>query len=103
MVGCGPFTAKNSLEFTGSPFHDFAKIVVKKRPNIVMLMGPFTDSENELIKKCEINCSFDELFNHLLNNFVKFVANSCGKVIVIPSTKDIHHFFRISTAKISEC
>jgi len=100
MVCCGPFTAKNSLEFNGSPFFDFAQIVNQKKPNIVLLMGPFTDFENELIAKNEIKCTFDELFKHSLTSFVKMVGDHI-KIIVVPSTKDVHHFTAFPQQKYS--
>ena len=92
MVASGPFTPKNSLEFNESPLFDFAQIVIKNKPNCVILMGPFTDCDNELIKNNEINITFDQLFKHILSSFMNIINGFDIKLIVIPSTKDVHHF-----------
>jgi len=92
MVASGPFTFKNSLDFNNSPFYDFAKLVVQNEPNCVILMGPFTDIDNEQIRNNEINITFDELFKHLLSSFIKYIDGHYDKIIIIPSTRDVHHF-----------
>ena len=92
MVASGPFTIKNSLEFNNCPLHDFGKLVIKNEPNCIILMGPFTDCDNELIKNNDINITFDEIFKHLLFSFINYIDGHYQKIIIIPSTKDIHHF-----------
>merc|ERR1712048_1259253 len=93
MIACGPFTPKNCLNFESSPLCEFAKLVTAKRPNVVLLMGPFTDCDNEKIQKNEVDATFVELFERLLTAFIAFVgAQSFDKLIVVPSTKDVHHF-----------
>merc|ERR1719229_1037097 len=72
VIACGPFTGRESVEFEGSTMAELAKMVVLRRPNVVVLMGPFTDSENLLIKKGEIDVSWNELFQRLLSQFLEF-------------------------------
>eukprot|EP01084_Bolivina_argentea_P140762 247407_1 len=91
MVACGPFTPQNNVDFQGSPLQEFGTLVAKNRPNIVILMGPFTDSQNEKIKGNDIDCTFEELFESLLRSFMQCIG-STTKVIITPSTKDIHHW-----------
>lgn len=91
LIACGPFTGRESVEFAGSTMHGFAERVNERRPNVVVLMGPFTDSENERIKKGEIECSMEEQFENLLAAFLQQIDPST-KVVVVPSTKDVHHF-----------
>jgi len=92
VIACGPFTGRESVQFEGSTMHDLAKTVNVRRPNVVVLMGPFTDSENPLIKKGEIDVSWNELFEHLLSAFLEFVDVDGVQIVVLPSTKDVHHF-----------
>jgi len=91
LIACGPFTGRESVEFAGSTLHGFAETVNRRRPNVVVLMGPFTDSENERIKKGQIECSLEEQFENLLAAFLQQIDPST-KVAVVPSTKDLHHF-----------
>merc|ERR1740123_559975 len=93
MVACGPFTARNSVEFKHSPLCEFGKQVVAQKPNIVLLMGPFTDSDNEMIRKNDLQCTLHELFEHLLSAFISFVGSEhLDKIMLVPSTRDVHHF-----------
>jgi len=93
MIACGPFTSKQCVDFKSSPFYEFGKMVIAKKPNVVLLMGPFTDSDNEMIRENKLKCTFSELFEHLLTSFIQFVGSqNWNKLILIPSTKDIHHF-----------
>merc|ERR1719474_1791022 len=92
VIACGPFTGRESVEFTGSTMHSLAETVNARRPNVVVLMGPFTDCENERIKRGEIDCSLDELFENLLTAFLQSVQVDGVQIVVMPSTKDVHHF-----------
>ena len=92
VIACGPFTGRESVEFTGSTMHILAETVNARRPNVVVLMGPFTDCENERIKRGEIECSLDELFENLLTAFLQSVQVDGVQIVVMPSTKDVHHF-----------
>jgi len=93
MVAAGPFTSKTSVEFNGSPLHELAKVVAMKRPSVVVLIGPFTDADNDQVKGGQLHCTLYALFEHLLSGFMAFVAQNDfeGTVLVVPSTKDVHH------------
>lgn len=92
VIACGPFTARDSVEFEGSTMHSLAKSVNARRPAVVVLMGPFTDCDNEQIKRGEIESSFHDLFERLLSSFLRFVDVDGLQTVVLPSPKDVHHF-----------
>ncbi|ETO09597.1 DNA directed polymerase, partial [Reticulomyxa filosa] len=93
MIACGPFTHSNSLQFYHSPFHEFANTVIQRRPHVVILVGPFTDRCNELIKTNKVTSTFQEIFESLLLQFVTCLhsAGVIAEIVLIPSPQDIHH------------
>ena len=79
MVGCGPFTFKNSLNYQG--LIDFLQIVKKEQPHAVIFMGPFLDVNQTDIFSGElfydtadngkIFISHEELFQDLIKMISK--------------------------------
>jgi DNA polymerase alpha subunit B len=52
LVAAGPFCVVDNLEY--EPLDDFADVVVAKKPDIVLLIGPFVDTTNTKIQLGQI-------------------------------------------------
>jgi DNA polymerase alpha subunit B len=109
MVAAGPFTFKNSLQYQG--LLDFLAIARKESPHALLLLGPFVDMSNTEIATGDLHfenqgatcfVSHEELFRDLLNTVQKELQGVRTKVILVPSTKDVHHFEPIPQAPFYE-
>jgi DNA polymerase alpha subunit B len=47
MLASGPFTLSSNLEY--EPFNDLLNIVIEKRPDVVILTGPFVDMRHKAV------------------------------------------------------
>ncbi|AET41268.1 DNA-directed DNA polymerase alpha subunit POL12 Ecym_7448 [Eremothecium cymbalariae DBVPG len=96
VVTSGPYTPKNSFDFTN--FSEFVeRINTKIKPHVLIMFGPFLDISHPLIKTGGIpkfpNLKFqprtmDEIFLKVLAPILKNL-NPKIQVILIPSTKDV--------------
>ncbi|KAF5274106.1 hypothetical protein FQR65_LT04504 [Abscondita terminalis] len=89
VVGAGPFTLSNDLQY--QPLHDLIKYVTDSKPNVLILIGPFLDASQETI--CDVTMT--ELYNNFFESLVEFVMSSLQgsnvSVVLVPSSKDAHH------------
>ncbi|CAI9265023.1 unnamed protein product [Lactuca saligna] len=64
------------------------------KPQLLMLLGPFIDSEHPEIKKGALNRTYDDLFCleilRRLQDYVEYMG-SAARVILVPSICDAHH------------
>uniref|UniRef100_A0AAQ5WXZ8 DNA polymerase alpha subunit B n=1 Tax=Amphiprion ocellaris TaxID=80972 RepID=A0AAQ5WXZ8_AMPOC len=82
LVACGPYTPSDSLTF--DPLLDLITIIVRDRPDVCLLLGPFVDSKHEQIEV--------ESFYHI--EALCFLVSSVGcRLVFVPSQRDIHHHF----------
>ncbi|CAB4023880.1 DNA polymerase alpha subunit B, partial [Paramuricea clavata] len=89
FIAVGPFTTSESDSY--EPLTDFLSQVSKEKPNLVVLMGPFVDAKNDLIEKCEIHETFQELFARKINEIGECAKRLSTKFVIIPSQRDVHH------------
>uniref|UniRef100_A0A7N0VL44 DNA polymerase alpha subunit B n=1 Tax=Kalanchoe fedtschenkoi TaxID=63787 RepID=A0A7N0VL44_KALFE len=92
IIAAGPFTTIDNLFF--EPLSDLLAYARIKLPQLLVLMGPFIDSEHPEIRKCSVNATFDEIFQleilKKLQDFVEYTGSSV-RVLLVPSTRDAHH------------
>ncbi|KAI7996113.1 DNA polymerase alpha subunit B [Camellia lanceoleosa] len=60
IIAAGPFTTTDNLFF--GPLTELLAYARRKQPQLLLLLGPFIDSEHPEIKKGAVNRSFDEIF-----------------------------------------
>ena len=89
FVAVGPFTTSESDSY--EPLTDFLNQVLQEQPNLVIMMGPFVDAKNDLIDKCEISKTFQELFASKVNEIGICAKRVSTKFVLIPSQRDVHH------------
>eukprot|EP00039_Didymoeca_costata_P013829 m.216520 g.216520 ORF g.216520 m.216520 type:complete len:642 (+) comp15879_c0_seq5:111-2036(+) len=91
IVASGPFSTSQDLTFT--PLMDLLDVVRRDPPDVLVLLGPFIDEDHPLIKKCEVDVTFEELFQDIVEQVTEVIINqskSC-EVVFIPSLSDVAH------------
>lgn len=94
IIAAGPFTTTDNLFF--EPLAELLAYASRKMPQLLVLVGPFIDSEHDEIKKGTVDRSFDDIF-HLevltrLKNYVEYMGSTV-RVILVPSIRDANHDF----------
>ncbi|KAM7484108.1 hypothetical protein LguiA_000117 [Lonicera macranthoides] len=92
IIAAGPFTTTDNLLF--EPLAELLAFARRKQPQLLILLGPFIDTEHPEIKKGTLNRTFDEIF-HLeilrkLQDYVEYMG-SAARVILMPSVRDANH------------
>ncbi|KAK6930864.1 DNA polymerase alpha, subunit B, N-terminal [Dillenia turbinata] len=93
-AAAGPFTTTDNLMF--EPLMELLSYARRKPPQLLVLLGPFIDSEHPEIKKGSVDRSFDDIF-HLeilrrLQDYVEYMGPSTH-VVLVPSVRDANHDF----------
>lgn len=94
LIAGGPFTTTDNLMF--EPLTELLAYAHRKQPQLLILLGPFIDSEHPEIKKGTVNRTFDELFHHeilkRIQDYVEYMGSG-ARVILVPSIRDANHDF----------
>jgi DNA polymerase alpha subunit B len=109
-VACGPFTTSDNLSY--EPLVDFlSRCVSDKKPDVIVLMGPFVDISQPLLANGDVyvddeetntkhQASYEMVFvEKIIRDCIKPFYNSLensqyqAQIILIPSLLDAHHEF----------
>uniref|UniRef100_A0A8C4ENW4 DNA polymerase alpha subunit B n=1 Tax=Dicentrarchus labrax TaxID=13489 RepID=A0A8C4ENW4_DICLA len=89
LVACGPYTPSDSLTF--DPLLDLINVIVRDRPDVCLLLGPFVDSKHEQI---EVGLpTFEAIFTRCIDSIVDGTKSVGCRLVFVPSQRDIHHHF----------
>ncbi|KAF8476554.1 DNA polymerase alpha subunit B [Russula ochroleuca] len=92
-IACGPFTHDSDLMF--KPWSSLLKNLRSQKPGVVLLIGPFLDSDNEKIKTGDADQTVAELFHTQFTENLHDFLEACpdSLVLIVPSVRDItnHH------------
>ncbi|XP_068182355.1 DNA polymerase alpha subunit B isoform X2 [Antennarius striatus] len=91
LVACGPYTPSDSLTF--DPLLDLINIIVRDRPDICILLGPYVDSKHEQIEKAQVTETFEAIFTRCIESIVDGTRSVGCRLVFVPSQRDIHHHF----------
>ncbi|XP_045886052.1 DNA polymerase alpha subunit B [Micropterus dolomieu] len=91
LVACGPYTPSDSLTF--DPLLDLISIIVRDRPDVCLLLGPFVDSKHEQIEKAQVTETFEAIFSRCIESIVDGTKSVGCRLVFVPSQRDIHHHF----------
>ncbi|KAM7250757.1 hypothetical protein ACFE04_022640 [Oxalis oulophora] len=94
MIASGPFTTIDNLLF--EPLTELIAYSRIKQPQLLILLGPFVDSEHSEIKKGTTNRSFDEIFHQEILQRLQDYTECMGsesRVVLVPSIRDANHDF----------
>lgn len=76
------------------PLTELLAYAKRKQPQLLILLGPFIDSEHPDIKKATVNMTFDEMFRleiiGRLQDYIEYMG-STANVILVPSIRDANH------------
>ncbi|XP_015240127.1 PREDICTED: DNA polymerase alpha subunit B [Cyprinodon variegatus] len=91
LVACGPYTPSDSLTF--DPLIDLISIIVRDRPDVCLLLGPFVDSKHEQIEKAQVTEMFETIFFRCVESILDGTRSVGCQLVFVPSQRDIHHDF----------
>ncbi|KAG0570128.1 hypothetical protein KC19_6G140800 [Ceratodon purpureus] len=92
VAAAGPFTTNDNLAY--EPLVELFAYAKKVRPNLLILMGPYVDSEHPQIKQGTVNKSFSHIFQEEIRMRVEEYCEEMGdgcRVVLVPSHRDAHH------------
>ncbi|KAF8725458.1 hypothetical protein HU200_019981 [Digitaria exilis] len=94
VIAAGPYTTTDNLLF--EPLQELLSYACRKQPQLIILMGPFIDSDHPDIKKGTVDQTFHDIFHfeimRKIQDFTQYLGNTV-RVILIPSVRDAHHDF----------
>ncbi|KAL8150091.1 hypothetical protein V2J09_019899 [Rumex salicifolius] len=94
IIAAGPFTTTDNLFF--EPLTELLAYATRKQPHLLILLGPFVDSEHPEIKKGILDRTFDDIFQHevmrRLQDHVEYMGSET-RVLLVPSVRDTNHDF----------
>ncbi|KAL0421519.1 UNVERIFIED_CONTAM: DNA polymerase alpha subunit B [Sesamum latifolium] len=89
-----PFTTSDNLFF--EPLTELLAYARRKQPQLLVLLGPFIDSDHPELRKGTINQTFEEMFQleilGKIQDYVEYMG-SAVRVILMPSIRDANHDF----------
>ncbi|CAN9515042.1 unnamed protein product [Ophioblennius macclurei] len=91
LVACGPYTPSDSLSF--DPLLDLIGVIVRDRPDVCLLLGPFVDSKHEQVEKAQVTETFEAIFSRCIESVVDGTRSVGCHLVFVPSQRDIHHHF----------
>ncbi|KAF4318688.1 hypothetical protein BBO99_00000885 [Phytophthora kernoviae] len=96
VTACGPFTTTSNVDYL--PLNDLLQIAIDQKPDVLILMGPFIDTNHSmfqdgLVKYDDMMLSFEDIFLFkvmtLLNNVL--AKSDQIQIVMVPSLRDAHH------------
>ncbi|KAJ8014897.1 hypothetical protein DPEC_G00020550 [Dallia pectoralis] len=91
MVACGPYTPSDGLTF--DPLVDLINVIVRDRPDVCILLGPFVDAKHEQIEKAQLTESFEAIFYRCVSSIIEGTKGVGCRLVLVPSQRDVHHHF----------
>jgi DNA polymerase alpha subunit B len=89
VVAAGPFTCAGDLAY--EPLTELLSYCTEKRPDVLLLVGPFVDTEHPLVAGGTLDESFDTLFDTRVRDALLTYCDAAGgacRVALLPSTRD---------------
>ncbi|XP_073224975.1 uncharacterized protein [Cicer arietinum] len=94
IIAAGPFTTTDNLLF--EPLVELLAYAKRRPPQLLVLLGPFIDSEHPDIKKGTVDMVFNDIFRfEVLKKLEDYVEcmGSAVRVLLVPSIRDANHDF----------
>lgn len=96
LVAAGPYSTSANLKY--EPLDDLVEIIARDRPDVVVLMGPFLDTNHPLVN-ASTPVPFDSLFETRVIARIRRAAAKMDDaarvphIVIVPSLDDVHHDF----------
>lgn len=93
LVASGPFTMDSNLDY--GLLEGILEYTLTIKPSILLLLGPFIDSEHSLVQSGNLEKSPFAIFQESLLSKLYILTSKLSniKVLIIPSLRDIEHDF----------
>jgi len=90
VMAAGPFTCSEDVEY--EPLRDLLKYAVQQHADLVVLLGPFVDTEHPAVKTGALDVTFEDLFANTVRAAVEAACDERPtlKVVLVPSVRDAH-------------
>ncbi|CAG9789223.1 unnamed protein product [Diatraea saccharalis] len=90
LVAAGPYTTSDNLNY--EPLKDLVTHITTHKPHVVIMTGPFMDSEHSMVKELSMAETFKSFFEKLVDSLGE-LNNSCPftKIYIVSSLKDAFH------------
>jgi len=91
VVAAGPFTCAGDLAY--EPLDELLAYCKERRPDLLLLLGPFVDSEHATVSGGALDETFDDVFDLRVREALYLYLEAAGagcRVAVLPSTRDAH-------------
>ncbi|TPX46176.1 hypothetical protein SeMB42_g03811 [Synchytrium endobioticum] len=87
-IASGPYTLEDSLSF--EPLEDLVVNFQKDSPDVIVLLGPFIDSDHPLIRGDEVDVALEELFAQQISSRAARILTHrpSTKIVMVPSVRD---------------
>ncbi|NWI13327.1 DPOA2 polymerase, partial [Crypturellus soui] len=89
LVACGPYTTSDSIAY--DPLSDLVDVIVRDRPHVCVLFGPFLDAKHEEVENCRLLGSFSDIFKLCLKTIIEGTRSAGSQLVFVPSQRDVHH------------
>ncbi|KAM8793752.1 DNA polymerase alpha subunit B [Eudromia elegans] len=89
LVACGPYTTSDSITY--DPLSDLVDVIVRDRPDVCILFGPFLDAKHEEVENCRLLGSFSDIFKLCLKTIIEGTRSAGSRLVFVPSQRDVHH------------
>ncbi|KZO90375.1 DNA polymerase alpha, subunit B [Calocera viscosa TUFC12733] len=92
MIACGPFTPDSDLLYR--PFDQLLSEVARTKPGVLLLIGPFIDSNHPLIRKGDVDHTPLEIFQQRIGRPLHgcLNANPGLSLVIVPGVRDLVSF-----------
>ncbi|NXA57174.1 DPOA2 polymerase, partial [Nothocercus julius] len=89
LVACGPYTTSDSIAY--DPLSDLVDIIVRDKPDVCVLFGPFLDAKHEEVENYRLLGSFSDIFKLCLKTIIEGTRSAGSQLVFVPSQRDVHH------------
>ncbi|XP_034834099.1 DNA polymerase alpha subunit B [Maniola hyperantus] len=90
VVSAGPYTTSNNMTY--EPLKDLITYVGTQKPHVVIMTGPFMDSDHAKVKDNSMAETYRSFFDKLMDNLGEIAATSpFTKIYIVSSQKDAFH------------
>eukprot|EP00730_Choanoeca_flexa_P015575 TRINITY_DN7181_c0_g1_i1.p1 TRINITY_DN7181_c0_g1~~TRINITY_DN7181_c0_g1_i1.p1 ORF type:complete len:643 (+),score=139.85 TRINITY_DN7181_c0_g1_i1:36-1964(+) len=93
FVATGPFTL--SADLTYGPLWDLIDVIRREKPDVIVLLGPFVDSQSRLVTEGELDVTYEQLYQDVITKVAEVVIEELthSQLVVVPSMRDVCHDF----------
>ena len=79
VVAVGPFTISEDLDY--APLAALLAVCRQRRPDVLVLLGPFVDAEHPLLAQGTVDLTFEDIFESQVGPQV--VPSTCRPLLLI--------------------